>query len=879
MSTHASKSMTRHPSELSSLAHGLSLGIGRVTKAMAHTGIYEVASVGQFPFKAMAASAMSGPGTARNGTELVPGTRVIYAHSPQLELSIILSALSDNTAQGLLDASSWLTQNSQIGLPDSAVHSSDFDSQDVARNRSNGTPRDALPGEDVQMNSNGVGTHRSATAFTARASALAGMHFDAVDNYTRLSGWNFDEITTVGQRQVRDDQGELLDNEVRSYYPWETMGAYTSGTITADKTTQTKRGPFWGANQKMGFEPVADDQVQVPRWRRLSGYVGLGELTTLSSPPPTATGVETMSSPAGHAGLAAQHFGLDGAYRLSAARGILLEKTLAIPVPSQAAIPEDPTADGPATYRASGTFGAAAAPTPNFGVFTDDVGFSSAFAAWDRQTWAATKWIYQPLLMHLQDWDVIQASASWLDDGRPVSAAQYAASGGAATLAPADSTSARVDPVCGIQKFYRSRAYIELADDGSIIAEDGHGSQFVLANGKLRITAPLDVEIIAGRDFRVLAGGDICMLGNKSVDISASQGDMRLKAQGQLQVVGVAGGVLIEDKSVKSVSGNAGGITLLSAGDMAIKAANVHTEASGDVTLQATGKLDQRGAVVTTQSTTGDLTMKSAAGGTLFATTTLQLQAAVSIINQSALVGVQCGALTIATGTVSFSVASASGGPGAVISGNSSGLYLGQTLQIHGDMQLDGGIFCTNFSSVGVAAVANLQAQAASITSLNAQSVTWVGSGSFTGSGASVAPTPPVVNPPGTTPITPPVPPVMPAPSPIGPAAAGAGFLFRDAGAYASPSPTVGTPFEAAAWQQRRRDFSPTTVKTWAEPPIPGNGSMPWPGAAAWPTKVMAFHKTKLSSPAAVGLNLSAATDYTPEQQVENFNSALVIDR
>jgi hypothetical protein len=109
------------------------------------------------------------------------------------------------------------------------------------------------------------------------------------------------------------------------------------------------------------------------------------------------------------------------------------------------------------------------------------------------------------------------------------------------------------DPANRMFAISENTGYIGILDDGSVCLSDGWGAEIRLSRGCAYITAPLDIYLDSGRNIVQLAGRDAIFKAYKDMDLSTSAGDMRLKAEHNLHMLGAnAGdtyGVLIESRS------------------------------------------------------------------------------------------------------------------------------------------------------------------------------------------------------------------------------------------------------------------------------------------------------------------------------------------
>jgi hypothetical protein len=102
-------------------------------------------------------------------------------------------------------------------------------------------------------------------------------------------------------------------------------------------------------------------------------------------------------------------------------------------------------------------------------------------------------------------------------------------------------------------RYYQSRSAINQLDDGSVVIEDGYGSQLVMSGGNVTVNAPGDVWMRPGRSFVAWAPFDAILRGGNCAEISASKKDVRIKAEKNLHLLagnsGQDGALLLESRS------------------------------------------------------------------------------------------------------------------------------------------------------------------------------------------------------------------------------------------------------------------------------------------------------------------------------------------
>lgn len=109
-----------------------------------------------------------------------------------------------------------------------------------------------------------------------------------------------------------------------------------------------------------------------------------------------------------------------------------------------------------------------------------------------------------------------------------------------------------------LEKYDKRRAGIYIGEDGSVIIRDAWGSEVSMVGGNVTVSCAENVIVEPGKSALTIAGDDIVQKAQNSVDIHASEHDIRLSAARNAEIIGGAdgdlyqGGVVIESKSRKS---------------------------------------------------------------------------------------------------------------------------------------------------------------------------------------------------------------------------------------------------------------------------------------------------------------------------------------
>lgn len=439
-------------------------------------------------------------------------------------------------------------------------------------------PLDAISGSDHGlMNELGVGHGVSRFFSWLRASEAAGLWCFYLDNLVRLSSYNFEHWHAGGERWLKDDEGEVSDVELFSPYPWEVMGRL-------DTNLQSLKAVAGGGVYKPGqynlyCEPQADDQTLLPRWLCMRGYLGDMKREMVVLPKPATedrtTFVESMSNESTYTGVLDVHQHSSGLYSVRSAQGIVLEKYIFIPVPKQMNAPEqndgaeitfESGGDGATNYAPAGAWGEGDKtdhdkPAWEFSWTDDDTSGAWAAEYYDYAAYMFNWYGFKPLIAHKRDW-FIPDSGSFANTTDEDLAGVYVPEerlDDTFLFALPKFASIQIDHRTGDTKYYYSRSVIAQLPDGSILIEDGYGSSIHMTGGNIFISGAGDVWLKPGRSIAMWAGDDIVARAGSSVDITAGNADVRIKAERNLHMLagnsGVTGGIMLETRSVYGFGG------------------------------------------------------------------------------------------------------------------------------------------------------------------------------------------------------------------------------------------------------------------------------------------------------------------------------------
>lgn len=396
----------------------------------------------------------------------------------------------------------------------------------------------------------------------ARVNESAGLWMTLVDGWVRLAGEQLLIESPVHEVDAGNDEGEARYFKGVAAYPHEAVGQYAPfQALTAQFPDQEVQYTSHKAKTDL---PTGDESLQpLYRYQEYAGYLGQGSLRFVVCPP-RAYGrrLAADSAEADH-GLFMESIGLDGAYSLVAAKSVHIGKRCRIPVPRQKVAPQAATGDdaaasddpeaGPGTradsYKFSSLYGAG--PGHKVG----DVSVPDGVKAMTRATAALDLIAYDlnwkalhPFHYHVGDYSLPQAAVK----GGVVTqeAVDYARVNAAFYLADPQPKQLVIDHRYGAVNYYERHSFLRMHDDGTVHICGGGGEEIILGGGHIFLNAPGGIHLRPGGDLTAHAA-QIVLKAKGSIDASSSDGDVRLKAEGNMQLLAGnsgRGGMLIESR-------------------------------------------------------------------------------------------------------------------------------------------------------------------------------------------------------------------------------------------------------------------------------------------------------------------------------------------
>ena len=383
------------------------------------------------------------------------------------------------------------------------------------------------------------------------------------DQLLRLAAYNYQCWTAGSEREAFDDQGEYNDVTGYTPYPWEQMGLFNPGDPLR------MNSPIkWQIQhpEESKVEPLTFWQMPWHRTRHVQGYLGQGGQQLVQCPPTAGSRAEYANGepPPQYPGVCSSHVGLDGRYTVQSAKGISLAKRAAIVMPTRTHRAEQPASgaavgDDDTNYMAAGHQGGGPAPKITGDIRTKGPhpGLNRAAGLFDLHAYLFNYSGVHPFVYHEHDYDTPEELDLTHTGNESVAVPDFSELEGAQFLSPEGfEKSWRVDHRFGTQKFSLLAAGLDLLQDGGVVLYGGCGEEIRMAGGSIFLSAPGDVWLQAGRNVVQWAGRDIAIRAKNSMDLTATEADVRIKAERNLQVLGGnshSGGVLIESLASSAI--------------------------------------------------------------------------------------------------------------------------------------------------------------------------------------------------------------------------------------------------------------------------------------------------------------------------------------
>jgi hypothetical protein len=545
-----------------------SIESGVIHEAIPYTQSYKVVGEGGgAPFQCTRlCETPSSPIGVTDNTTLQPGTNVYYIRHPKTTYGLIIGVEPAYMASGESARSDYNVQGSRCGLHVDkffkfifSLGGNDENAGIIDWSARQGF--DSMPlGEWCKTAETGLQFFLDPYMIQMRVDEMCGVFGFYWDQLLRVAGQNYQRWTGNSVLESYDDEGEHYFYEGMGIYPWEQLGMLRGPTsqVFAERAPEKTQGD---EAEYAFLEPLFDDQMAFHRIQRFEGYIGQGgKRIILTRPADTSTlWYEHPTQPV-LPGLLEETRALSGHLGVRGALGMTFQKRPAIPTPKRKKVHANPTGDSPDNYRPSSQYGS---NIPHKVKADPDLpsGFPVAFVhTCGIQDMHANLFNWEcahPFDYHENDYDYPEES------DQPIGTNQYIPPWTdlkrCGPLSDPPYEEIEIDHREGYTtiKVYKTNAYWTITDDGSIEWGDGGGASIRLAGGDAYIGAPGKIMIESGGTTAIWAGRDVALRAKQSVDVTATDNDIRLKAEHNLHMLAANDegpwGMLLECRSKQAI--------------------------------------------------------------------------------------------------------------------------------------------------------------------------------------------------------------------------------------------------------------------------------------------------------------------------------------
>lgn len=523
-----------------------------------------------------------------------PGTHVVVMVHNKDHKGVILGSVPPSVDVGRLAYHDYISSASRKRVDDSHKRYLKMPRSGFMPDYSNWRAVDGtLASEWGAITTTGASITLDDFMFQTSVSEFCGVYGFYHDQMLRVTGYNMQVWTAGSERDAYMDQAECNDTNGFSPYPWEAMGVLQPGIDVVQEYEPETYNCYSGKPYYARWENKHEFAQPYHRKQIFYGYLGQGGRSLVHAPPPglqrwTYKGepgspgatpydspVEVQDAPPiscsggpdklkDHQeepvfGLLENDNALDGRLFVTSAKGVVIAKRALIPIPQRIKRPEDVENGDEASknYKAASMFGSG----PDHKITGDFITTDNDYPNMQRATAVLDLHGYlfnyaglHPFYWHAKDYKTWEEQELKYADYNQKIPQFGQLAGSKMYLKEEEPKMWKIDHRYGTQKFWETECFISLLEEGTVVIGDGYGAEIRMSGGCVFISAPGDVWCKGGRDVQLWGGNDVITRANKTVDISATEKNVRIKAEEHVLVFAGneqskhEGGILLESR-------------------------------------------------------------------------------------------------------------------------------------------------------------------------------------------------------------------------------------------------------------------------------------------------------------------------------------------
>lgn len=406
------------------------------------------------------------------------------------------------------------------------------------------------------------------------------------DSLLRVSGLNYQKITSGSYEESINDNGEYGEIHGHCLYPWEALGYFKKpqSDIITEKSDWEK-----GDARVFYREPQEIDAKPFYRVLGLGGWIGQGTSTSIVAPSSDHTVSKYGQKEENQQALSRIAQNVNGLITIESAKGVSIVKRSYLPAPQRLVDPSDASKGDTKDEYDFEHSDVTIKGEPEYQVSSTNKGMQSAMAVDDYRTYITNYKPFAGILEHKKDWFIPEEKTLGSSDTKNT----ITNGSSKDLLEPPEPYKVSVDGK-EEQEYYPVEAGLHFLPDGGVVLHDGYGSELRMSCGQITISAPLGVWIRSGKDVRIWSGKDTTVRSKDAIEMSSTSGSVRVKAEKHLEMIGgndgQNSGVIIESRGRGEMDFSQGGDgakmngILLKATDGVISSIGntIYTKARGD---------------------------------------------------------------------------------------------------------------------------------------------------------------------------------------------------------------------------------------------------------------------------------------------------------
>jgi hypothetical protein len=532
--------------------------LGTILHAIPHVGWYKVqtgTSLGAVPGVMLSHSGFTPLGVRDTGS--VPPNSQVLGYMPNgFNTAFLFGVVPPDLRDGTIVNPDFVVPGGQSGYKREPLHKFPWQGhyrKGHVRDFSGQRPVDATAFEWGKMGITGVGITIDDYLAQLRVNEMTGIFMTLFDSWCKLTGYQLDIDSSVHSERYRDDEGEARNHRGDVMFPWEGLGLYDAGEditqIFGDVEVQYQK-----ARAKIDIKEGEEDLQPIYRWQEWKGYEGQGSIRQLNRPAKDSGKQFYKDKDPVAEGLFTETISADGAFALRSAKSVYIGRRVKQIVPKEIKLPEDKKGDDAEedNYKFSSKFGGGEEhKLKEIKIEGEHKQLRRLAAIQDLIAFGVNWKVLHPFHYHKLDYSTKQESEQNDRFQKVNEKIDFAELEDDTFLSDPEPVMLKIDHRYNEVEFFQRESFIYFTDDGGVILAAGQGESLILGSGSARLSAPGDVQLTPGRTLIGWAE-QISLRAKRSVDVSATEHDVSIKAEGTTRIVGGVGGtggVFIESKA------------------------------------------------------------------------------------------------------------------------------------------------------------------------------------------------------------------------------------------------------------------------------------------------------------------------------------------